>query len=373
MRQEFERCIKGIEDKRYRSFVEHKLADVLVLVMCCTLCGLDELKDFVAYGKANLCFLRETFGVKTIPSASTLTRVLNMVDGERVAQAIMQFMQELLGTDGDLVAFDGKTICATAKGNREKLHIITALLTRNGVVLGQQTVDEKTNEIPTMQEMLPYLDLEGKVVTADAMHCQRETSRLVREQGGDYIWGLKANQAALHDDVSLYMDDRIADSHIEMDTHTTVEKNAGRMERRTCYKTPTLDWLPVRSDWAGLSCAFAIDRTTQTLAGTQVERSYYISSLDAPASELLRMTREHWKIEALHWQLDVTFSEDACRVLSANGQKTLNIFRKLALALHKNYINATVATKTKPSVRSHISGSFESAAALWAFRWRVIL
>ena len=321
--------------------------------MCGVLCGLDELQDIVTYGKENRIFLEETFEIDKIPSRSTLTRIMNLVDGETVAVIIVNIMRETLGIEGEVIAFDGKTICATAKGNREKLHIMTAYLTRNGVVLGQRTVNEKTNEIPVMQEMLKYIDLQGKVITADAMHCQKETAALIIEGGGDYILGLKGNQGILHDEVKLYINDCVSSEDIRVETAQTKEKNGGRLETRICHKTPSIDWYENRSDWAGFSCAFAIDRIFKTPSGVSSERSYYISSLDAQPSDLLRLTREHWKIEAMHNQLDVTFSEDDCRVLSSNGQKTFNVFRKLALAFHYNYISSLKA-KTKPSVRNNM-------------------
>jgi predicted transposase YbfD/YdcC len=326
---------------------------------------LDELQDIVTYGKSNIVFFQEIFSIEKAPSKSTLTRVMNMVDGEHIAEIIINMMRETLGVQGEVLAFDGKTICATAKGNREKLHIITAYLTQSGVVLGQETVNEKTNEIPIMQEMLKYIDIKGKVVTADAMHCQKDTAALIHEGGGDYILGLKGNHATFHDEVSLYLNDCILSENIEVETAKTLEKNGGRIETRICYKSPSLEWFENLSDWAGLTCAFAIDRITETPTGISTERSYYISSLDVPSTELLRLTREHWKVEAMHYQLDVTFSEDDCRILSSNGQKTFNIFRKLALAFHKAYISA-LPNKTKPSVKNNMFQALLSANVLFS-------
>jgi predicted transposase YbfD/YdcC len=321
--------------------------------MCGILSGLDELQDIVTYGKSNAEFFNDTFGIEKTPSKSTLTRVMNIVKGEAVAEIIINIMRETLGIQGESIAFDGKTICATAKGNREKLHIMTAYITQNGVVVGQKTVNEKTNEIPVMQEILKYIDLKGKIITADAMHCQTKTAAMIKSGGGDYIFGLKGNQGTLHDEVSLYLDDCISSPDIKVDTATTIEKNGGRIETRVCHKSPSMDWFENGSDWAGLSCSFAIDRTFKTAAGSSFERSYYISSKDASPGELLRLTREHWKIESMHYQLDVSFSEDNCRILSVNGQKSFNIFRKLALAFHRNYITK-LETKTKPSVKNHM-------------------
>jgi predicted transposase YbfD/YdcC len=362
-REYYEKHFGEVEDKRYENFVKHKLTNVLIVVMCGIFCGLDKLQDIATYGKSNLNFFKENFGIDKSPSKSTLTRVMNLVNGEQVATIIINMMRETLGIEGDVVAFDGKTICSTAKGNREKLHIITAYLTQNGVVLGQETVGEKTNEIPIMQEMLKYIDVSGKVVTADAMHCQKETARLIVEGDGDYILGLKANQETFYNEVSLYLDDCISSKDIEVETDKTKEKNGGRIETRICHKSPSLDWFEDRDKWAGLNCAFAVDRITETPTGKSSERSYYITSLDTSCAELLRLTREHWKIEAMHHQLDVTFSEDDCRILSSNGQKTFNIFRKLALAFHKTFISA-LNKKTKPSVKNHMLQALLSTSTL---------
>ena len=334
-------------------YVEHQLTDVLIIVMSGILCGLDELQDIAAYGKSNATFFRETFGIERTPSKSTLTRIMNLIDGEAAAAIIVNIMREAIGVSGDAIAFDGKTIRATAKGNREKLHIMTAYMTQTGVVLGQKAVNEKTNEIPVMQEMLKHISVKNKIITADAMHCQKATAAQAIKGEGGYIFGLKGNQEILNDETRLYLDGRIASDAVAVETAQTKEKNGGRIETRTCYKTPSMEWLEDRGKWAGLSCSFAIDRVVETPAGASAERSCYITSLTASAEELLRLTREHWGVESMRYQLDVTFSEDGCRIISSNGQYSFNIFRKLALAFHKKYIGKLTA-KTKPSVKNNM-------------------
>jgi predicted transposase YbfD/YdcC len=355
MRELCEKHFSTIEDTRCQCDVDHKLTDVLILVMCAVLCGLDEPDDIIEYGSEKKEFLREHFNVQRIPSKSTLTRILNMVNGDEMAVCIINIMREQIGLDGEIVAIDGKTICATAKksASQEKLHILTAYMTKNGVTLGQLAVNEKTNEIPVMRELLKMIDIKGKIITADAMHCQTGTAAEIIGLGGDYVLGLKGNQETLFLEIKSYIEDCVADKTIQVETAQTIEKNKGRLEDRTCFIVPNLDWLESKDCWAGLKTAFSIRRKTITKQGESEETSYYISSLDLPPERLLEIVREHWRIESMHWQLDVVFSEDDCRILNSNDQKTLNIFRKLALALHKNYVSG-LKQKTKPSLRNHM-------------------
>jgi predicted transposase YbfD/YdcC len=323
--------------------------------MCAVLCGLDELEEIVTFGKGKKEFLNKHFGITKVPSEATLSRIMNMVNGDIVAGLVINIMREMIGISGDIIAIDGKTICSTAKkgSSREKLHIVTAYLTNNGVTLGQLPVNEKTNEIPVLRDLLDMIDIEGKIITADAMHCQKDTVEKIIDGGGDYVLGLKENQKILHDEIKTYIDDCVSDKTIEVETAQTTEKNKDRFEQRTCYKAPNLEWLESKDEWKGLRGAFAVHRKIIGKNQTSEETSYYITSLNVPAQRLLEIVREHWKIESMHWQLDVVFSEDDCRILNSNGQKTLNIFRKFSLALHKKDVSG-ISKKTKPSLKNNM-------------------
>jgi predicted transposase YbfD/YdcC len=170
---------------------------------------------------------------------------------------------------------------------------------------------------------------------------------------GDYVIGLKGNQETLFEEVKRYIEDCIADEHIEMETAQTIEKSRDRIERRTCMIAPDLDWLANKKDWKGLESAFAILRETTTKGEKTAEMSFYISSLKASPERFLKLMREHWGVESMHWILDVVFSEDESRILNTNGQKSMNIFRKLAIALHKNFISG-LPQKTKPSLKKNM-------------------
>ena len=341
-----------IEDPRHPGYVKHKLGDILTIVMCAVLCGMDKLCDIIAFAQNKTDFFKTHFTIEDIPSKPTFSRVLAAIDGQKVAETIISLMKEQLGTKGDVIAVDGKAIRSTVKtGNsRSTLQIITAYLTESGVVLGQEAIHEKTNEIPVLQQMLlSYLNVKGKTVTADAMHCQRDTCTLITEKGGDYVLGLKANQGALHDDVALYF--RGIRNEEDVEEHISIEKNGGRIEERICRKLRSGEWLQERHAWPGLRTAFSVERNVTTPQNTTTETSYYITSADVSAKRLLEIAREHWRIESMHWSLDVVFSEDECRFSSKSAHICLNMLRKYALGLHKKFI----ADKSKKcSIKRHL-------------------
>ena len=194
-----------IEDQRHPSYVKYALADILIIVMCAVLCGLDTLGDLVVYARSKKEFLAKELGIKEIPSKATFARVLSTVNGKEVGDAILDILRMRFGTSGEVIAVDGKAICSTAKsGNpHSALQILSAYMTDNGIVLAQEAIHEKTNEIPVFQEILTYLDVAGKTVTSDTMHCQRETCRRIVQRKGDYLFGLKENQPSLLEDIRI--------------------------------------------------------------------------------------------------------------------------------------------------------------------------
>lgn len=327
-----------IEDPRHQGYIEHKLCDVLTIVMCAVICGFDQLADIVMYAENKAEFFLSAFGIDRIPSKPTFSRILNIIDGEKVGAVILEIMRENYECTGNVIAVDGKAIRSTGEKGRahSALQILTAFLTESGVTLGQKAINEKTNEIPVFQEMLEILDIAGKTITADAMHCQKETCKKIIHRGGDYVFGLKENQKTLYEDIKLFIDNPPSRDSVEV-FNAPPEKGHGRMEKRRCFKVPDISWVEDRDEWKGLKTVFAVERVIENKHKTTQETNYYITSLDADASQLLKIAREHWKIESLHWMLDVVFSEDECRLQSEESNKTLNSFRKLAILAHRAY------------------------------------
>ena len=332
-----------IEDERDAYTIKHKLIDILKLVMISVLCGMDELDKMIDYGKSKKEFLEKEFGIKSIPSKSTLTRIFVMIDPKWLSLSIVGIVQSLIKEKHTQIMLDGKAIKSTdaIKSIEKMMNIVTAY-TNTGISLLQKTVDNKTNEIPAVKELIDMLDVKGMIITADAMHCQKETAEKIVNNGGDYVLQLKANQKSFYDDVYAMFDEKYMDEtdrNCEYEIYKTEEKSHGRIERRTCYVLNEIafftDYL---ANWKGLKKIFAVVREVEKDNKITKEISCYLSSKNTTAENLLSYTRKHWEIESMHHILDVTYDEDRCKLLSQRGQENLNIFRKMGISMHKNYL-----------------------------------
>ena len=359
IREKFEK----VEDRRHEGYVKHRLSDVLILVMGAVLSGITELADMMVYFAEKIDFYTEHYGIEKYPSKPTLSRILNMVDGDALGKLVVEIMRESMDKLGDIVAVDGKAIRSTSKNGKAHsfLQILTAYATESGVTIGQEAIsyEDKTNEIPVFQSMLDNLDIKNKTITADAMHCQKETCEKIIKMGGNYIFGLKGNQSGLLEEVKLFFSDSINNDEIK--TFETLEKNGGRLEKRVCRVADNVAWINDLQLWTGLKTIFSVTRTTTVKGVTKEETGYYISSHTCQPENLLYATRSHWKIESMHWMLDVIWNEDECGILSENGHKTLNSFRKLALLGHKRYVSTL---RKKPSIKGNVLAALLSDSVL---------
>ena len=332
-----------IDDDRCEVNVLHPLIAVLKLCLIATLCGVDELDKIVDYGENKKEFLEKEFKIKDIPSKPTLTRIFAMIDSKMLSLSIACILRHIITAKPEQIMLDGKAIRATdaIKSIEKMMNIVTAY-TDTGIAIGQKTVDSKSNEIPAVRELIEMLDIEGKVLTMDAMHCQKETVEKIIDKKGDYVVQLKANHGTFHEDVYAMFDDKYIDEtdrDCEYEIYSTMEKNHGRIEKRTCYVLNEIAFFTnYINDWKGLKKIFAVKREVERDGKTTKEISCYLSSKNASAEKLLSYTRNHWKIESMHHILDVSFDEDNCRLYSQKAQENMNIFRKGAISIHKQYL-----------------------------------
>ena len=198
-----------IDDPRCEANVIHPLVDILKLVMVAVLCGMDELDKIIDYGENKKDFLEQEFNVKLIPSKSTLTRVIAMLNPKWLSLSIVCILNTLIKAKPSQIMLDGKAIKSTdaIRTIETMMNIVTAY-TDTGIALGQITVDSKSNEIPAVRELIEMLNIEGMIITADAMHCQKETAEIIIKNKGDYVLQLKANQWNFYQDVYAMFDDK---------------------------------------------------------------------------------------------------------------------------------------------------------------------
>ena len=304
---------------------------------------MDELDKIIDYGENKKEFLEKEFSIKSIPSKSTLTRVIAMINPKWLGLSIVCILKTLIKEKTEQIMLDGKAIKSTdaIKSIETMMNIVTAY-TDTGIALGQITVNSKSNEIPAVRELIEMLDIEGIVITADAMHCQKETAKTIIDNKGDYVLQLKANQGKFYEDVYAMFDEKYMDTvdkDCEYEIFRTIEKSHGRIEKRTCYVLNEIEFFTdYIADWKGLKKIFAVKREIEKNGNKTTEISCYLSSKNTTSEKLLSYTRNHWEIESMHHILNVTYDEDRCKLLKQNAQENINIFRKMGVSVHKNYL-----------------------------------
>jgi predicted transposase YbfD/YdcC len=215
--------------------------------------------------------------------------------------------------------------------------MVSAWASENHLVLGQVQVDEKTNEIPVVPELLTLLDISGCIVTADALHCQKKTAQAIKERGGEYVLRVKDNQGNLSQTLVELFDYAQETEYVDCDYHRTVSKGHGRLETRECWTTCDENYLLYvrdREEWQGLRTLVMVKTERRLEHKTEHQVKYYISSLPSDAKSILSASRGHWGIEnQLHWVLDIAFREDECRLRKGNGAQNFAVLRHIAVTL----------------------------------------
>ena len=251
------------------------------------------------------------------------------------------------------ISQDGKTIRSTTgmKNIESPMHIISAQICELGITLASETVEAKSNEIPAVQALLKKLDIEGCMVVADALNCQKETAEVIIKGKGDYLLYARGNQPSLEREIADYFQDETLRKG--MDSAVQKEKNRDRIETRMAYTVSDISWLFGKEKWKNLACIGAIKTEIERNGRKTEEWNYYISSRNLTATELLCHARMEWSVETMHWILDVHYSEDYCRVENKTIQQTLNMLRKFTISLIKQYKNRTASKRAMSKIMLH--------------------
>lgn len=353
----FNNCFANINDPRQQAKVKHLLQEILFITVIAVIAGADEITDIEKYANAKANWFKTFLKLPNgIPSHDTFNRVLCIIDPVEFEQCFMSWVsyykdQLPITEEKDVINIDGKTLCGSADKNTGKkaIHMVSALSTKYGLVLGQKKCAEKSNEITAIPELLNVLDIAGAIITIDAMGCQKKIAKKIINKGADYILALKGNQENLFKEVTDLFEkiQHKEFAHYIYTQDTETGKDHGRIETRHCITINDLSWLFEIHQWPSVKSIAKVTATVFKNGTETVEHRYYISSLPGEAELINRAVRKHWHIEnKLHWILDVVFKEDDSRLRSGNGPENLSIIKRIALN----------ATKAEDSMKDSLRG-----------------
>lgn len=309
----------------------HKLGDILMIVLCAVLSGVEDWVGMETFAEEREAWLRGFLELPNgIPSHDTLSDVLGRIDPVAFRAAFTTGATAALpDLAGEQVCIDGKAVRGSREGDNPAVHLVSAFAGGARWVLAQQAVAEKSNEITAIPELLGLLDLAGAVVSIDAMGCQKAIAQTIIDGGADYVLTLKDNHPTLCEDVQLWLDTEVARGRLPV--QETLEKDHSRIEIRRFALSPQIDWLDAKPDWAGLQAVGRVQSTR--IIGDQVrtECRYFLCSF-SEQDRFAATVRGHWGIEnQQHWVLDVQFGEDACRTRRDHSAENLALIRRVAL------------------------------------------
>ncbi len=346
-----------VSDPRIERTKRHKLLDIICIAICAVICGADNWVEVENFGQQKLSWLQTFLELPNgIPSHDTFGRVFALVNPEEFQRSFLEWVQAVSQlTQGQVIAIDGKQLRGShdRSSGKRAIYLVSAWATANHLVLGQQKVNEKSNEITAIPELLKTLEISGCIITIDAIGTQTKIAKLIVGAEADYILSVKENQGKLYQDLTALFDyDRQRNfQEAPYEYAKTVGKDHGRIEVRKCWSTSDPEYLESirsRQNWKGLKSIVMIE--SERIIGDQssTEIRYFISSLASDAKRLLLAIRSHWQIEnSLHWTLDIAFAEDQNRVRKDHAPENLAVIRHMALNLLKQETTAKGGVKAK--------------------------
>lgn len=343
---------KGLADPRIERGKKHLLSEIIFIAIASIISGADDWNEIELFGKMHIEWFKKFIDLKNgIPSHDTFNRVFSLLDPEKYNQLVIKLFSTSIMDGLDFISIDGKTVRRSVdkKNNKFPIHIVSAWSSRKGISMGQIKVNEKSNEITAIPDLLPLIDIKNSVISIDAMGCQKKIVEKIVVQNADYAIALKKNQEAMFTETSKYFETQILSGFegVNVNYSRTEEKKHGRIENREYCLLTDISWLPKKEEWVGLKSVGMV-RSERTHNGkTSLESRYYISSL-IDLNLFQNSVRTHWQIEnSCHWILDVVFREDNSRIRNGHAAENFSIMRKIALNFLKNDKSIKLGVKAK--------------------------
>ena len=340
-------CFEGLPDPRIDRTRLHKLTDILVIGLCSLLTGGEGFSDMEIFGRATYPWLKTFLELPAgIPSHDTFNRVFSAIDPHAFLDCFVQWVQGICPTvQNDVVAIDGKALRHAFNEGETIPYIVSAWASDNGLALGQVKVDDKSNEITAIPELLRVLELKGCIVTLDAMGCQKDIAAKIIDKQAQYVLALKGNHSTVLEEVKNFFDEVVPPCAIQckdtitpgtMDFFQSIEKDHGRLETRRYWHSTDISWFADKPRWKGLHTFGMVESIRRIKGISTIERRYYLSSLPLGAELFAKAVRGHWGVEnPLHWSLDVTFGEDRSRARTKHAAQNVATLRRIALNIAK--------------------------------------
>jgi predicted transposase YbfD/YdcC len=322
---------KDLPDIRMAGKVDYPMPEILLLCLAATISGASTVTAIAQFGLLKVTFLRRFRPFRNgTPAHDTLGDILASIDPEAFQKGFIAFVSDMIGAPVDAICLDGKTMRGAKKKGGKAAHVVSAFAARERLVLGQVKVNEKSNEITAIPALLDMLDVNGAIVTIDAMGCQKAIAAKIVEKNAEYILALKGNQSAMHNDVKTLVDEQRQRNFVDVTTtaHETVDGDHGRIETRRFIVIHAVEWLKERHKWPQLKAVVVVDSRREIDEKVETETRLFLTSSPLDAERLGRYVRGHWAIEnSLHWVMDMTFRDDACRVRNGHGPINLATLR----------------------------------------------
>jgi predicted transposase YbfD/YdcC len=332
----------------------YPLINMVTMLLCGVISGADDFVAVARWARTKRKWLARFLDMSDgVPSHDRFNAVLAAINPREFEQCLLSWITALHEITGaQIVAIDGKTLRRSfdAASSKAAIHMVSAWATANHISLGQVVTDAKSNEITAIPQLLRILELSGCLVTIDAMGCQTQIAADIVAAGADYVLAVKGNQPTLHNGIRDFFQEHLDDefARVKVSRHASEEKGHGREETRIYYVCPAPNDLPDGHRWKQLKAIGVTLNETLRDGKVHAEVRYYILSRKLSARRFAAAVRGHWGIEnQLHWQLDVTFGEDQCRVRKGHADANLSILRRTALSLLKNNHTLSIGVKNK--------------------------
>lgn len=359
----FSEYFSELKDPRQTAKISYPLFDVLFLTVCAVIAGAEGWEDIEDFGDVHLDWLQKKgLFPDGLPVHDTIARIVSRLEPTQFQQCFIHWAQSVnKRTKGELIAIDGKVLRGSYNRDdrQSTIHMVSAYATANGVVMGQLKADAKSNEITAIPALLKLLDINGCLVSIDAMGCQTDIASTIIKQGGDYLLAVKGNQESLHRAVQKAL--KPLHSAATDPANVTIEKGHGRIEAREYHVLPAGDVAKQFPEWKGLkTLGVAIGYRLEKSGKQSLEYRYYISSAELDNARFAAAVRGHWRIEnSLHWVLDVSMKEDACPIYRGEAAEILGCIRHLALNMLRAETTKKASIRRKKKIASMSSAYLE--------------